>query len=455
MAAIDQGMCSLMETDHFSIAELPSVVATQVFSLLPWIDKLNAVLAIPTWKACLASTSAWPVVIYSRECADNIYFVKERRMKLFVCIKQYGKYMRHIGLSFSYKIGRSGVEILHAISDTCSNLNFFSIKQELYPRELYAELVWKKACTEAVYTVIKNCKHLSTINIASPFIDWSDPSDSNIVLTCIDQTVAHRLTQLELTTDSLNGHDGYLREVISFTGLRKLTIRREKINNELLMSLVKCHLKEVTLYQDEELPLEDSRQLGCSFWDEVLKICPEFKVDLVLRYVLVIKDSFAVHMPLRSLIVDDLVNIVTKGVIDYLVVNYHKTLESFTYTNSYLENFESGDCRMPGALVSMVQQCEFLHTLQYGFPISSTSLLLIAKARKLKKLVIPSVEVSYELDWPIQDGWSPEFISWLQTSGKNERRLESAISKLLGFRWRLSHETLFFDRDISSFDNFL
>ena len=455
MAAIARRLCDNIETVQFNIADLPSVVTTEVLAHLHWIDKLNAVKAIPIWKECLKSTSAWPLVLYSKECTDNVYFVKERRTNLLICIKLFGKYMRNIQLSFGYKIGRSGVQILHAISDTCSNLHYFSIKQETFPRELYAELIWRKACAQAVYSVIENCKQLCTITIVSPYIDWSDTRDSNVVLLCIDQNIAHKLTHLELTTDSLIEHEGYLKEVISFTGLQKLAIRREKINNELLMSLVRCNLKEVTLYQDEELSLEDSRQLSCTFWDEVLQICPNFKVDLVLRYVLVIKDSFAIHMPLRSLVVDDLVNIVTKGVIDYLVANYHKTLESFTYTNSYLENFESGDCRMPAALVSMVTQCQELHTLQYGFPLSSTSLLLIVKARKLRKLVVPSVEVSYEFDWPVQDDWSPEFVAWLQESGSSEHKLEAAISNLLGFNWKLSYENLYFDRDTGYFDSFL
>ena len=444
-----------LETPAFSVAELPSVVATEVLVYLGWNDKLNAVKAIPTWRECLRSTTAWPIVSYSRESTDNMYFVKERRTNLLICIKHFGRYMKNIQVSFGYKIGRSGVQILRAISDTCSNLHSFSIKQETFPRELYAELIWKKATTQAVYSIIENCIHLLTIRIISPYIDWSDTRDSNIVMCCIDQNKAHKLTHLELTTDSLIEHEGYLREMTSFTGLQKLAVRREKINNDLLMSLVKCNLKEVTLYQDEELSLEDARQLGCSFWDEVLKICPDFKVDLVMRYVLVIKDSFAIHMPLRSLVVDDLVNIVTKGVMDYLVSNYHRTLESFTYTNSYLENFESGDNRMPAALVSMVNKCEMLHTLQYGFPLSSTSLLLIAKARKLRKLIVPAVEVSYEFDWPVQDDWSPEFVTWLKRSGRNQYDLEAAVSEALGFHWKLSYETLFFDRDNGYFDSFL
>lgn len=444
-----------LETPSFSIAELPSVVATEVLVYLGWNDKLNAVKAIPAWRECLRSTTAWPIVSYSRESRENMYFVKERRTNLLICIKHFGRYMKNIQVSFGYKIGRSGIQILRAISDTCSNLHSFSIKQETFPRELYAELIWKKATTQAVYSIIENCIHLSTIRIISPYIDWSDTHDSNIVLYCIDQNKAHKLTHLELTTDSLIEHEGYLREMTLFTGLRKLAVRREKINNDLLMSLVKCNLKEVTLYQDEELSLEDARQLSCSFWDDVLKICPDFKVDLVMRYVLVIKDSFAIHMPLRSLVVDDLVNIVTKGVMDYLVSNYHRTLESFTYTNSYLENFESGDNRMPAALVSMVNKCEMLHTLQYGFPLSSTSILLIAKARKLRKLIVPDVEVSYEFDWPVQDDWSPEFVTWLKRSGRNQYDLEAAVSEALGYPWKLSYETLFFDRDNGYFDSFL
>ena len=210
---------------------------------------------------------------------------------------------------------------------------------------------------------------------------------------------------------------------------------------------MKNNLQEITLYQDEELPLSDAQQLNHRFWDAVLKINPNFKVDLILRYILVIKDSFVPRMPLRSLVLDDLVNIVTKGVMDQIVNNYKSTLESFTYTNSYLENFESGDSRLPAALVSMVTKCEKLHTVQYGFPLSSTSILLLACARKLDKLVIPSVEVSYEFDWPIQEDCSAEFVEWLKTSGWNERALEQAVSSVLKYDWKLHYESLAFEKD--------
>lgn len=176
-----------------------------------------------------------------------------------------------------------------------------------------------------------------------------------------------------------------------------------------------------------------------------------FKVDLILQYILVIKDSFITNMPLRSLVLDDLVNIVTKGVIDHLVTHYHESLESFTYTNLYLENFESGDSRLPAALVSMVSKCIHLHTLRYGFPLSSTSILLLAHVRKLRELTIPAVEVSYELDWAIQDDWDLSFWQWLETNCRSEKLLENAVSEVLGFQWHLYYENfnyLTFERNL-------
>ena len=433
-----RGNCS---TQRMSLCldDFPAIVATQILSYLDWNEKLNCTLGIPAWRPHLHASTAWPTVKYSQESEENIYFVREKRTNFLFCVKVYGKFMKHLSISFGQKIGRSGLQILHAIAEKCINVVHLSITpQEPQSEHMFHDMRWKKSCIITVCDMLTNFSNLTSFHLHSPLIDWSDPREDNIILTLYDASVAHKITTLELNSNSLIEHDGYLQLLKEFTGLKKLTVRREKINNDILMFLVNKHLEEVTLYQDEEISLVDAQQLGDQFWLDVLKIRPNFRVDLILRYILVIKDSFVPFMPLRSLVLDDLVNIVTKGVMDHLVSCYKNTLESFTYTNYFLENFESGDSRMPAALVAMVTTCEKLNTLLYGFPISSTSILLIARRRKFKKLIIPAVEVSYEFDWTVNEDWDSNFVQWLEAHWVSRRLLEQGVSDVQGYPWKLN-----------------
>lgn len=435
-----------------TVEEFPSIVATEILSYLTWNEKLNATQTISSWKPHLYTPAAWPVVKYGREGEENIYFIKEKRRNFLICIKIYGKYMRHIELAFGYQLGRSGLQILHALAAHCSILQSFCFTPEENPgADSLANTPLTKSDVTAVCSILENCKDLNYVGIMSPIIIWSNSSENNLLLALCSSNTAKKVTDLELVTGSLLDHEGYLKILLEFTNLRKLMVRREKINNDILLRLIINGLQEITLYQDEELALVDTQQLGHAFWDKALKINPAFKVDLILQYILVIKDSFITNMPVRSLVLDDLVNIVTKGVIDHLMEHYHETLESFTYTNLYLENFESGDSRLPAALVSMVTKCQHLQTVRYGFPLSSTSILLLAKARKLRELIIPAVEVSYEFDWPISENWDEEFVDWLRTKCRNEHSLENAVSEILGFKWHLFYDNfnyLTFERNL-------
>lgn len=434
------------------VEDFPSIVVTEILSYLSWNEKINAIQALWSWKPHLHTPGAWPLLRYCNEGEENIYFVKEKRANLLICFKIYGKYMRHIDLAFGYKTGRTGLQILNAIANYCPNIQSFRfVPQENPETDSLAETPLTRSDVVAVCSILSNCKQINSVSIISPIIIWSNSPGSNLLLELCNADVANKVTELELISGSLLDHEGYLKLLREFSGLKKLMVRREKVNNEILLGLIRNGLQEVTLYQDEELELIDAQQLGEQFWNEVLKINPKFKVDLILQYILVIKDSFITNMPLRSLVLDDLVNIVTKGVIDHLVTYYSESLESFTYTNLYLENFESGDSRLPAALVTMVEKCQHLHTLRYGFPLSSTSVLLLAKARKLRELTVPAVEVSYDFDWEVQKEWSIDFLQWLKTNCKSEALLEKAVSDILGFEWHLYYENfnyLTFERNL-------
>lgn len=434
-----------------SIEELPSIVVSDILGYLGWSEKLCAVLALPSWKPHLHTPAAWPFVVYGNEMEENVYFAKERRANFLISLKKYGKYMRYIELAFGFPLARSRQQILRAIAEHCAILKSFrfSPHENQECRNVHEMTLTKSDIAEFV-SVLQSCKSLQYVGLISPCIVWTQPiqSETNILLEVSEAGQAAKITELHLTSKSLIDHEDYLTDLQLFTKLQKLTVRREKINNGILLHLVESGLQEICLFQDEELALTDARQLDEKFWCQVLKVNPQFKVDLILQYILVIKDSFVPNMPLRSLVLDDLVNIVTKGVIDHLVSHYKDTLESFTYTNFYLENFESGDSRLPAALVTMVTKCKQMHTIRYGFPLSSTTILLLVKTRKLRQLFVPSAEVSYEFDWAIQEDWDEDMVLWLKKNYRGLKLLEDAVSEQLGFKWRLQDESLSLEKSM-------
>lgn len=436
-----------MAAQTLCVGDLPSVAVTQIFSHMSWIDKLNSVTALPVWRAPLQTVAAWPSLIYENESQENIYFVREKRTNLLICIKQFGKYMHSIKLSFGHKIGRLGLQILHAIRDYCCALRLFHVTQTGFRMDV--SLIWTRTVVQSISSLLQKCQNLKSVGINLPVIDWSDNPENNIVLEIINNSFSSKVTELELGTNSLFEHEGNLNLLKLFTRLKRLAVRREKINDDILMCLVQNGLNEVSLFQDEELPYDQPLQLGDEFWRRVIQINSTFKVDLMLKYIMVIKASFPSKLPLRSLVLDDLANIITKGVLDHIVEVYKNTIECFTYTNSFLESFEMGDRRLPFALQNMAVECKKLRTLQYGFPLSSTTILLIAKARKLEKLIIPVMEISYEFDWPIQSNWDADFVSWLKTHGQSENMLEKGVSELLGLNWHISYHSLILEDQLN------
>ncbi|XP_064594603.1 uncharacterized protein LOC135461432 [Liolophura sinensis] len=428
---------SVMSVCALPVCDFPSVVATKVLSLLTWRDKMNAVASIPPWEGHLHSAGAWPAVLYQTEAEANVYFVRDMRTCLLMCIKRYGRHMKFISINYAHQINRLGVKILLAIAENCKILQVLKISQKCPLTMQECGYTWSQSAVRAVCTIATVCSHLREISLGRPIIEWTMPPTSNVIIKLIQCDLQGLVTELELDSNSLMEHEGYLDILAGFVNLKKLTVRRDKINNDILLKTISNKLEELTLYQDEELHVQDSRQLEAEFWLKAVHIRPSLRVDLVLRFIVVIKDSFPAHMPLRCLVLDDLVNIVTKGVLDHIVESYAHTLEHFVYTNSYIETFETGDKRLPFALVDLVRKCEQLHSLQYGFPLSSTSLLLIAKARKLQSLLVPTVEVSYEFDWPVRPDWTDEFVDWLRNTGSSETKLERAVSELLGQDWKL------------------
>lgn len=421
---------------------LPSIVTSKILSHLPWQEKMATVTAILPWSEALRSTEAWSFVRYGPELEENVFFAKASRDDFVTCLKQYGNFMRSLHLCFGYSIEKfsianTGEQIFILIQENCNNLAALHIEQEVPEGSLDVHsYYWPDFVCDVVNDIAVHCKSIKSISLSQPIVNWSD--DNRFIITT-DSPAATKITELELSSLSFMNHDGKLHELQNLIGLKKLTIRREKVNNEILLHLVKHSLQELILYQEEELSEEDQEDLREDFWSEVKVICPHFKTDLILRCIMILKIIFPTNMPLRYLVLDFLVNVMTKGIVDHISDCYKGTLRRFTYTNSFIENQEMGDSRLPVALISLAQKCSKLETLEYGFPLSSFSIILIAQSRKFKSFVVPSVEVSYGNDRMFDNLISveEEYLNFLKSAGSCRKNLEATVSHILGYRWTL------------------
>ncbi|XP_048758235.1 uncharacterized protein LOC125668309 [Ostrea edulis] len=431
-------------TESSPLTNLPSVVASKILSYVPWQEKKAVGQVITSWTEALRSTEAWRSVKYGPEIEENVYFARASRADFLTCVKQYGHFMRSIHLCFGYSITHTSMEptgeqILMYVHKRCCNLTAISIEQEV-PEGSHNALPfgWPSSVGNLIKDIAVDCKSLQSLALCQPIVVWDEESE-NILLLLTKSCSVSKITELELTYLSLLNQEGKLHLLKNFTSLQKLTVRREKVNKEILLHLVKHSLKELVLYQEEELPFEEQEDLGEDFWLEVKKVCPQFKVDLILRCIMILKILFPSSMPVRNLILDFLVNVMTKGIMDHIADCYRDTLKRFTYTNSFLEEQEMGDARVPASLISLTQKCPHLETLEYGFPLSSSAILLIAQSRKLKNFVVPSVEVSYSNDIPVDNSTpkAAEYFNLLKIIGSSRRNLEKTVSHILEQQWTL------------------
>ncbi|CAH1795559.1 unnamed protein product [Owenia fusiformis] len=436
------------DEEGLNIEHLPSIPAVKILSHLEWNDKIGFVSVFPCWTNHLLSLDAWPSVEYSEDLGSATSHFRGNRQLLSECIQKYGHCMRSIHLGFVYSLGASGSQILSDIANSCWNLERLSLVQQSRDYELVLYNLtmnkWTECALISLSDVLSSCTRLQQVRLDVGNVPWASHYVNTNVLSMLENTKnSNKITELHLSDAALSEfEDDTLQMLRSFTNLKRLEIRRDKITEELLTTLVRNGLQSLLLYFNEEclIDFQDPILFSSEFWCSLVDINPVLSVDVVLQQTMVVKSMFPVYMPLKSLALVDLTDMVTKGIIDTISQNYQPTLESFVFGHTINGYFgEQGatleDSRLPYAVTEMVENCKKLRSLVYGYSISSTSVLLMAYARRLATFVINYNELSFEFDWPAKSEWNNEFINWLTSSGKSDETLEKAVSEKLGYQW--------------------
>ncbi|XP_050391969.1 uncharacterized protein LOC126810762 [Patella vulgata] len=421
------------------VTRLPAIIITKILAELNWIDKLNAVRAILPWQIYLETTCSWPSLVFKHIKGNWGLSTQENisQMDRFLyCIEKYGKHFK----SLTFEIEQSAADwsywefqLFEAVLSYCSILQHFKVIQR-------SNFSWSALLTKTYLEILKkDC--LKEAELINPAVPWSDV-ECNPLLGIINNKLQLKLTVLKLRSDSLDDYKGQLKCLVDFKNLRHLLINRFCITNDTILELTSNSLTELRLYQDVDIPDNHTSRSKEEFWKTIVKKTPEFRIDILMEYVIILKDHFPLYMPLRKLVLDELQTSITKGLLDEIINKYNSTLQSFSCVNSTLS--ENADGRLELALVDMVRRCKHLQELEYEFSIASSTVLLIAKTRKLKKLRFLRVEVYYDFDDKNHLDYPQDLIMWLKENSKNEEILEKTISNLYGRKWELENKVGWF-----------
>lgn len=409
-----------------NLQNLPSIAACNIMSLLPWKEKLWMADHVCGWQAHLCTFQAWPSLEY--EDSAHSWRGRQQKKQILTCLSIYGRYITDITFYFKKDSEMHVERVLQTVGKSCANLKVVRIHNLHFCMDTLADMF--------VQMLVK-CTKLKDVRLYFP--ETYLCSRGNIVNTVALEGQSKKITELLLMNDSFDSHDGELDILEHFTSLRRLRIRRRELSTQVLLALVNNKLKTLSIFKDEECLLGEPLVYTPELWQHVLSFKPDFKTNLVLSNIVVVKTMFPAYAPLQAVIFVDLSSTLTKGKIDLISEYYSKTLEIFVYTqtNTY-QSAEMADKRLPKSLPNLVNCCKKLRSLVYGYEISSTTLLLIANVRGLKHLVITEEELSYEMDWDSEEEWTEAFVSWLQQSGTDALALEAEISCMFGYNWRLA-----------------
>ncbi|ESP04032.1 hypothetical protein LOTGIDRAFT_156637 [Lottia gigantea] len=424
-----------MET---SINKLPSVVITQILAGLNWRDKLNVIKAITPWAVSLESSSSWPLLTLS--FTDSKVIAREEEEEglinnLYVCIEKYGKYMKQIVISYSREETTSLYLLLSTISRNCVKLISFHV----YIKPKFFQIISLPILDKYIEIIKRTCiKDIKLRIIESAVIS----SDFNLFQEIAQNDLQNKVTSLKFSMSDFNP---FVNEINiynfsfleSFPNLEYLEIDQRHITTDLILNLVTKSLKELTLLQVEDNDNGVLNKFSDTIWKSLLKMAPCFHFNLSLYNVNISLDQLSPYMPLYKLTLDGAtVPYITTTMLEDISRKYHKTLQAFCCNNSMY--YEMVDSQFEVALLNLVKKCENLTKLVYDYPIHSSTVLLLAKCRKFKKLKILCCEVNYDCV-EFLNNYPTQLLQWLNNCeySYNVNSLEGSVSSLLNHKWHL------------------
>ena len=449
MAAVRYTNRGFMERIERSLSTevvgMPAMVVAKIASFVPWRSKLSLIQGVPEWADYLRDTEAWAELQFEDMPSHSLSKI---RAEFLHCLTLYGRYMLDLHIIFKQEVDSFVKEIFDKLQRYASNLNIL---------RLSSVYLCVDSVVEAFIKTLQRCERLKAVHLHWPHTYLH--SQNNVVLAMYNSGLVHLLHTLDLSDTSFEGDIAHLSILKHFRNLRKLRVKRDRLSGTELVSLAQASLQSVSLFQDEESPSLD-KDLDCSLlygdqhWSKVIECKPSFRVNVIIKNIYVLRSAFPAQAPIRSLVFVDISSTLTKGLLDHMIQSYSKTLEVFVYSWTcdidllVGSNLRLDDRRVPASLPNFVRDCPRLHTLVYGYEISSLYILLTANTRRLDQFVVSLDALSFEdvssvgvEEDSVEEGgvyWQDSQMDWLQDSCKDLESLELTVSNLFGCKWRVA-----------------
>lgn len=419
------------------VLNLPSTVVAKVASYVPWQTKLKIVEGVPEWSDHICNSESWNVLKFEDMPSNS---VNEIRKKFVTCLTSYGKYISDIHIVFRHEIDLFVEDLFEALLKFGVNVKILRLTSVYFCVDSIVDLFIK---------TIKNMPKLLEVHLLRPRTYLH--SQNNIIAAMYRERCTHFLRTLELMDSSFENFDFRPIAILKhFTSLQKIRLKRDRLSKQVLIHLSKHSLNDVSLFQDEETPLLDAERDPMApllydegVWEEVRKNQPNFRVNLIVKNMYILRSLFPAHAPITSLVFVDIPSSVTKGLLDHVIENYASTLEIFVYSWTcdidllVSSHLRLDDRRVPAYLPEFVRSCPRLHTLVYGYEISTVNILLTAEVRKLNNFVLSLEALNFEFN-RIDPEWPNCYIEWLQESSKSVESVEHTVSTIYGCEWRIA-----------------
>ncbi|KAF5289999.1 hypothetical protein FQR65_LT11665 [Abscondita terminalis] len=240
-----------------------------------------------------------------------------------------------------------------------------------------------------------------------------------------------------------------------FLNLNVLIISPQNLGDETVELLGYTKLKHLHIYQNRYTPTDiDIKSVPAKTWKACEKNNPNLCVHLQLQSN---KDRQLVWQecaPVKSVIYDSphigiqtfhlmtTIDLYKKG----LRIYGHKNIPRFYRSKSFHERVDS-------SLLLLCRQCTSLKVLIVTERISTSTVLLLAhSAKNLRYLYIRANAVIIRCDWAQSPEWSDEFYAWLRFNSKSYKTVESEVSQIMGYKWKMKTDKQFKNLNINFHD---
>lgn len=175
------------------------------------------------------------------------------------------------------------------------------------------------------------------------------------------------------------------------------------------------------------------------------KIKVHLRVESVKKCDIILQPNAPVYSvtyraPKSTITTDKIVSIV--DLYKYTLTNFgHELLQDTTDNSAAATDFQN---RVDHLLVLMARNCMNLTSLMIREPVSTCTLLMLAKAAvNLRVFYVRKSTVIIKCDWPKNQNWTEDFYEWLQMASASHATTEKVISQILGYNWTMLSDELY------------